>query len=98
MVEKLGIRVMPTLVIVKNRKVEHHMRGFDELGSSEDFSTELLAHVLANHGALTSTEEEHNPPELDGTSLSGYGVNRVRVSRSNNKSENHRSLDEHDFF
>ena len=38
LVEKLGIIVMPTILIIKDRKAVHHIRGFDELGGTEDFS------------------------------------------------------------
>mmetsp|Transcript_19852 Transcript_19852/g.25564 ORF Transcript_19852/g.25564 Transcript_19852/m.25564 type:complete len:245 (+) Transcript_19852:48-782(+) len=90
LVDKLGIRVMPTLVIVKNRKVEHHLRGFDELGATEEFSTEALAHVLGTYGGLIRTEEEEHPPEMD---ISSLGVNRIQI-----KDGKHRmSLDDDDF-
>jgi hypothetical protein len=75
LVERLGIVVMPTLVIVKNREAVHHIRGFDELGASEDFSTRALAYVLGVHGGISQPEGREVPSEL----LEAPGVNRVRV-------------------
>ncbi|KAL0412603.1 UNVERIFIED_CONTAM: Thioredoxin domain-containing protein 9 [Sesamum radiatum] len=45
--EKLRIVVLPTLALVKNAKVEDYVVGFDELGGSDDFSTEELEERLA---------------------------------------------------
>jgi hypothetical protein len=43
---------MPTLVLAKNGETFHHIRGFDELGGTDDFTTEELAYVLSQHGVL----------------------------------------------
>lgn len=70
LVERLGIVVMPTLLIVKNRKADHQIQGFDELGGNENFSTSALACVLAAHGAIHLSEEER---ELSEELLRGAG-------------------------
>lgn len=75
LVEKLGIVVMPTLLIVKDRKAHHHIRGFDELGGVEEFSTEALEFVLGGHGGLTLREDAEPPMEL----LEARGVNDMRI-------------------
>jgi hypothetical protein len=53
LVQKLGIVLMPTIVLVKDGKVVHQIQGFDELGGTEEFSTQLLAWVISTHGVLT---------------------------------------------
>lgn len=78
LVERLGIVVMPTLVIIQNRKAVHHIRGFDELGATENFSTAALEYVLGRHGALTLPEDVEVPPEL---LAPAQGVNRVHLRR-----------------
>jgi hypothetical protein len=60
LVERLGIIIMPTILIVKDRKARHQIRGFDELGGTENFTTTLLACVLATHGAIHLTEDERD--------------------------------------
>jgi len=78
LVEKLGIVVMPTILIVKNRKAAHHIRGFDELGGIEDFSTKALEYVLGLHGGIFKKDDDEIPEEL----LTGYkGVNSLKLKK-----------------
>ena len=80
LVEKLGIVVMPTLLIVKDRKAHHHVRGFDELGGKDDFSGTDLAYVLGGHGALTRKDEEEVEPRfISGDERAIEGVNSLRM-------------------
>jgi hypothetical protein len=80
LVEKLGIVVMPTLLCVKDRKAEHHLRGFDELGGSEEFSVNELAYVLGGHGALTRRDDEDVTPKwLEEHTKGIVGVNSLRM-------------------
>ncbi|CAM6095694.1 unnamed protein product [Calypogeia fissa] len=50
--ERLKIFMLPTLALVKNGKVEDYVVGFDELGGSDDFSTEELEDRLARPGVI----------------------------------------------
>lgn len=77
LVEKLGITVMPTLVLVKDRRVIHHIRGFDELGGTTEFSTRALEYVLGYCGVLKD-EDGEVPPELQ---THGGGVNAIKLHR-----------------
>lgn len=45
--EKLKIVVLPTIALIKNAKVDDYVVGFDELGGTDDFSTEELEERLA---------------------------------------------------
>jgi hypothetical protein len=40
-------------VLVKDGKTEHSLRGFDELGGTDDFTTDDMAYVLSQKGVLT---------------------------------------------
>eukprot|EP00521_Asterionellopsis_glacialis_P004238 CAMPEP_0195266548 /NCGR_PEP_ID=MMETSP0706-20130129/12074_1 /TAXON_ID=33640 /ORGANISM="Asterionellopsis glacialis, Strain CCMP134" /LENGTH=265 /DNA_ID=CAMNT_0040321157 /DNA_START=35 /DNA_END=832 /DNA_ORIENTATION=- len=87
LVEKLGIVVMPTIVIVKDRKVVHHIRGFDELGGSTNFSTKALAYVLGTHGGLIPKEDEMEmPDELDPDNLAA-SLNGIRINHKTGRGE-----------
>ena len=80
LVEKLGIVVMPTLLIVKDRKASHQLRGFDELGGSDDFSVNDLAYILGGHGALTRKDDEEVAPSFtEGSGGGMVGVNSLRM-------------------
>lgn len=50
--ERMDIILMPTIVLVKNGEAIHHLRGFDELGGSDDFTTQDLSFVLSNYDVL----------------------------------------------
>jgi len=76
LVEKLGIVVMPTLLIIKNRKAVHQIRGFDEMGGSENFRTEVLEYVLGIHGAINKNDDGVIPEEFNTRSS-----NSIRISR-----------------
>jgi len=78
LVEKLGIVVMPTLVLVKDRQVTHHIRGFDELGGTENFSVDALEWVLGVHEVIYKAEGKSMPEELQ---RAYKGVNGVTLTR-----------------
>ena len=96
LVDKLGIVVMPTLLLVKKRQAVHHIRGFDELGGSTDFSTKTLAFVLRHYGMLFRNGgiENDGDDDEDGTNgndddeipeelmmSSRKGVKSIRLSK-----------------
>jgi len=79
LIEKLGIQVMPTVILIKKRKQVHQFRGFDDLGGSEDFSTLLLKHVLAAHDVLTLSSIEMDQFEEHDWSQEDGGVNSIKM-------------------
>jgi len=95
LVEKLGIILMPTIVLVRDGHTEHSLRGFDELGGTDDFTTDDMAFVLKNHGVLNF--EVDRAEEIMAKSKKG-GVNAIGVN-SIKSSFAHASLsdDEDDF-
>jgi len=54
--ERLRIKVIPTLMVVKNEKTCDYIVGFEELGNTDEFSTEMLewrlgqSEVIKYHG------------------------------------------------
>lgn len=59
LVERLRISVMPTLLLVLNRQTIHQIRGFDELGGSDSFSTRKLTNLLVRHGMLLRRHDDN---------------------------------------
>ena len=88
LVEKLGIIIMPTVIIVKDRKVLHHLRGFDELGGSQEFSTKALEYVLGVHGGINQAEDAEVPQELQ----TPQSVNSIRIRGTSRFSGNKSSI------
>ena len=89
LVERLGVVVMPTLVLIKDRKAFHHIRGFDELGGTEDFSERTLAFVLGRHGVIDPRDDEDVPEGV----LNSSSVNSIRIKKGA-KSGFHKGDDE----
>ncbi|KAE9417005.1 hypothetical protein Angca_007762 [Angiostrongylus cantonensis] len=62
LVTRLNILVIPTIAIVKEQKTIDYIRGFDDLGGIDDFSTETLENRLARSGIVkiekSNTEQQ----------------------------------------
>ena len=78
LVERLGIILMPTIVLIKDGKTEHSLRGFDELGGTDDFTTEDMAYVLSTHGVLNF---DHDRSEMIQNHAMKAGLNHVGISQ-----------------
>ncbi|KAK8518863.1 hypothetical protein V6N12_012103 [Hibiscus sabdariffa] len=60
--ERLKIVVLPTLALIKNAKVDDYVVGFDELGGTDEFSTEDLEDRLAKAQVIFSEGESSSKP------------------------------------
>lgn len=60
--EKLKIVVLPTLALIKKAKVDDYVVGFDELGGTDDFSTEELEERLAKAQVIILDGESSSKP------------------------------------
>lgn len=60
--ERLKIVVLPTLALIKNAKVDDYVVGFDELGGTDEFSTEDLEERLAKAQVILSEGESSLNP------------------------------------
>ncbi|KRZ69051.1 Thioredoxin domain-containing protein 9 [Trichinella papuae] len=58
-VKRLNIRVIPTLALFLDGKAVYYIRGFDEFGGTDDFTTETVEAVLAERNLIFSTDETH---------------------------------------
>jgi hypothetical protein len=50
--ERLKIWMLPTIVCIRDGRTDHSIVGFDELGGSDQFTTEQLEQLLLTHGVL----------------------------------------------
>lgn len=87
LVERLGIILMPTIVLIKDGKTEHSIHGFDEFGGTDDFSTADCAYILATHKVLNYETDRSEEITQRATKA---GVNNVRMAtiRSSEYDEN----------
>ncbi|CAO4369039.1 unnamed protein product [Caenorhabditis nigoni] len=58
---RLNIRVIPTIAIIVKQNTVDYIRGFDDLGGKDDFTTETLEHRLARSEVIT-VEKKHVAP------------------------------------
>ena len=64
--QRLNIRIIPTLLISRDGKTVDFIKGFDDLGGHDEFSTEMLewriarADVLNYHGDLLTPPDDPN--------------------------------------
>ncbi len=52
LVDRLKIWMLPTLALIKSEKTVDYVVGFDDLGGSDDFSTDVLEGRLASAGIV----------------------------------------------
>lgn len=50
--QRLRIKVIPSIALVKDSKTKDYIVGFTDLGNCDDFSTELLEWRIAQSGAI----------------------------------------------
>ncbi|CAN1763428.1 Thioredoxin domain-containing protein 9 homolog [Linum perenne] len=65
--DKLKIVVLPTLALIKNAKVDDYVVGFDQLGGTDDFSTEELEERLAKAKVIFYEDESSVPKSSNQT-------------------------------
>lgn len=72
--ERLKIVVLPTLALIKNAKVDDYVVGFNELGGTDEFSTEELEERLAKSNIIvyegeSSTSRFKSKPSSNNRSI-----------------------------
>ena len=50
--ERLRIKVIPSIALIKDSKTKDYIVGFTDLGNCDDFSTEMLEWRIAQSGAI----------------------------------------------
>ncbi|XP_026461852.1 thioredoxin domain-containing protein 9-like [Ctenocephalides felis] len=84
--ERLRIKVIPTIALIKDSVTKDYIRGFTDLGNCDDFSTEMLewriahSHVINYNGdLLTPPDEKHRKNKLT--------IEKKRTIRGNDASD-----------
>ncbi|XP_046669336.1 thioredoxin domain-containing protein 9 [Homalodisca vitripennis] len=61
--QRLKIKMIPTIVVLKDNNFKDTIVGFTDLGNCDDFSTEILEWRLAQSGAINYHGDLLNPPD-----------------------------------
>ena len=62
--DRLRIRVLPTISCVIDSITKDYIKGFDELGGDDDFSTEMLEWRLGVAGVINYSGNLTEPPDV----------------------------------
>uniref|UniRef100_A0A1I8FBA7 SID1 transmembrane family member 1 n=1 Tax=Macrostomum lignano TaxID=282301 RepID=A0A1I8FBA7_9PLAT len=79
---RLGVRVIPTLCIVKDEKVKDYIVGFDDLGGHDNFSTEMLEWRLARSEVIDYRGDLETPPDSAAGRRSWRGKGGKRAAKA----------------
>ncbi|XP_067944071.1 thioredoxin domain-containing protein 9-like [Watersipora subatra] len=63
--DRLKVRVLPTIVILRDNKTVDFIVGFDDLGGVDDFSTEMMEWRIARADVLNYSGDLLTPPGAD---------------------------------
>merc|ERR1719193_755962 len=63
--ERLKIRVIPSVLLIKNQQTTGHIMGFTELGNTDEFSTEMLEWRLAHGEVINYSGDLNTPPDAE---------------------------------
>lgn len=63
LVERLKIRVLPTIILLKDANVKDYIVGFDDLGGHDEFSTEMMEWRIARAGVIDYNGDLLSPPD-----------------------------------
>lgn len=61
--DRLHIRILPTIACVVDGKTKDYIKGFDDLGGHDEFSTEMLAWRLGCVGVVNYSGNLLEPPD-----------------------------------
>ncbi len=63
LVERLKIKTIPTIALVKNHQTCDYIVGFQDLGNTDDFDTEMLEWRIARANVITYNGDLSKPPD-----------------------------------
>jgi Thioredoxin len=61
--ERLRIKVIPSLALIKDSKTKDYIVGFTDLGNCDDFSTDMMEWRIAQSGAIEYNGDLLTPPD-----------------------------------
>jgi len=61
--DRLKVRVIPSVLLIKNQQTTGHIRGFTELGNTDEFTTEMLEWRLAHGEVINYSGDLNTPPD-----------------------------------
>ena len=96
LIERLKIKIMPTMALIKENKPIDYIVGFADLGNTDDFSSEMLEWRIATTGILEYNGDLLHPPIDDGAKSKKHinTLNKQAIIRSSRTGRNDDEDDE----
>ena len=77
--QRLSIRVIPTITLVKDEKTKDFVVGFDDLGGHDEFSTEMMEWRIAQADVINYSGDLLSPPDMkEKKSILGFAGKNIR--------------------
>ena len=81
LVDRLRIKIMPTICLAKDGKTVDYIVGFDDLGGRDDFPTEMMEWRIARADVINYSGDLLNPPVTGQTKKSHLGQQPKKTIR-----------------
>ncbi|XP_034939402.1 thioredoxin domain-containing protein 9 [Chelonus insularis] len=86
--DRLKIKVIPTIALIKDGKTKDYIVGFTDLGNCDDFSTEMLEWRIAHSGVINYSGDLLKPPDNAKSQKSSLLKSNSKVIRDKCDSDN----------
>jgi len=94
--ERLKIKVIPTIILIKDSLTRGYVVGFTDLGNTDEFSTEMLEWRLAHAEVINYSGDLNTPPDADKKSTKTNFVGK-KVKGGKARRNEEESSDENDW-
>ena len=91
--ERLRIKVIPSIALIRDNKPIDYVVGFTDLGNTDEFKTEMLEWRIARSGVIEYSGDLLNPPDA---APSKKHINQKAKSSIRGSKYNDNSSDEDD--
>jgi hypothetical protein len=61
--DRLKIKVIPTIIMIKDAQTRGYVVGFTDLGNTEDFTTEMLERRIGHAEVINYSGDLNTPPD-----------------------------------
>uniref|UniRef100_U5EUD5 Thioredoxin domain-containing protein 9 n=1 Tax=Corethrella appendiculata TaxID=1370023 RepID=U5EUD5_9DIPT len=92
--QRLRIKVIPSIALVKDSKTKDYIVGFTDLGNCDDFSTEMLEWRIAQSGAINYAGDLLTPPDQTKQKRTNLFEQHKRTIRDGYDSDSDLDLDD----
>ncbi|EDV24653.1 Thioredoxin domain-containing protein 9 [Trichoplax sp. H2] len=87
LVERLKVKMLPTIVLIKDGKTVDRIIGFDELGGTDEFSNEMMEWRIARAEVINYSGNIYEPPTTDSKKSIHFAVNKTIRSQEDDFSD-----------